>query len=666
MSTKRNVTIVISVLVIGQIVAASNGSLVDTSRSPYARLKGINITDVQWAPGFWHDRVKLVREVTIPHLYNVMNQEDVGKSIHNLKVAAGLKTGTYQGNNWQDAWIFKWIEMAAVSYAVTGNTKLEKQIDELIDLIARAQEPDGYLATQNTVRKRPRFQDPHHHEWYTMGHLLTAAALHHRLTGKDNFLKLAVRIGDFGYDMFKNHNKQMAHFPINPSIIMGAVELYRQTRDPKHLALANMVIDIRGKYRGGTDCWQDRLPLRKEHEVVGHAVWYTYLYAGAADAYMETGDQSLLDALERLWRNLTEKKMYIHGGVCPLYRGFAFRNGNVWGADMVWEAAAMDYQLPNAYGYNETCGQVGNFMWNYRMLLITGESKYADVMETEMFNGFLGSMGLDGKGFFYVNPLRWHAHEQVKMKNSSLKRGIPGTPNIGTCCPTNYSRSLIELQGMLYSVSDKTIWIHHYGANRYDDGTVALEQVTGYPWSGRIKINIRKFPQNYALKVRIPSWARGTRATVNGAALKDVRAGEYFSIARTWRPGDTIVLDVPMEPRLVAAHPKIEEARGQVAVMRGPVLYALEEIDLPEGITFDGVIIPSDIELEAVDCPALLGGITMLQGTARHLPQPEWNRTLYQNLTKPAIQEFTLKLIPYYTWANRGICKMTVWMPIDY
>ena len=666
MSTKRNVTVVISMLVIGQVFAASNGSLVDTSQSPHARLKGIDIMDVQWTPGFWHDRVKLVREVTIPHLYNVMNQEDVGKSIHNLKVAAGLKTGTYQGNNWQDAWIFKWIEMAVVSYAVTGNTKLEKQIDELIDLIARAQEPDGYLATQNTVRKRPRFQDPHHHEWYTMGHLLTAAALHHRLTGKDNFLKVAVRIGDFGYDMFKNHNKQMAHFPINPSIIMGAVELYRQTRDPKHLALANMVIDIRGKYRGGTDCWQDRLPLRKEHEVVGHAVWYTYLYAGAADAYMETGDQSLLDALERLWHNLTEKKMYIHGGVCPLYRGFAFRNGNVWGADMVWEAAGMDYQFPNAYGYNETCGQVGNFMWNYRMLLITGESKYADVMETEMFNGFLGSMGLDGKGFFYVNPLRWHAHEQVKMKNSSLKRGIPGTPNIGTCCPTNYSRSLIELQGMLYSVSDKTIWIHHYGANRYDDGTVALEQVTDYPWSDRIKINIRKLPQNYALKVRIPRWAQGTRAAVNGAALKDVRAGEYFSIARTWRPGDTIVLDVSMEPRLVVAHPKIEEARGQVAVMRGPVVYALEEIDLPEGITFDGVMIPSDIEFATVDCPALLGGVTLLQGTARHLPQPEWNRTLYQNLTKPAMEDFTLKLIPYYTWANRGVCKMTVWMPIDY
>lgn len=652
-------------LMVNQVVATTNGALVDTSRSPYARLKGINITDVQWTTGFWHDRVKLVEEVTIPHLYDVMNQEDVGKSVHNLKVAAGLKSGTYQGNNWQDAWIFKWIEMAVVSYAVTGNKKLDKQIDELIDLIAKAQEPDGYLATQNTVRKRPRFQDPRHHEWYTMGHLLTAAALHHRLTSKNNFLKVAIKIGDFGYDMFKNHNKQMAHFPINPSIIMGAVELYRETRDPKHLALANMVIDIRGKYPGGTDCWQDRVPLRKEHEVVGHAVWYTYLYAGAADVYMETGDKSLLIALERLWHNLTEKKMYIHGGVCPLYRGFAFRNGNVWGADMVWEAAGMDYQLPNAYGYNETCGQVGNFMWNYRMLLITGEAKYADVMETEMFNGFLGSMGLDGKSFFYVNPLRWHAHEQVKMKNSSLKRGIPGTPNIGTCCPTNYSRSLVELQGMLYSVSDNIFWIHHYGANRYEGGTVALEQVTDYPWNGRVKMQIRKFPETHAIKVRIPNWATGTQAAVNGISLEGVRAGKYLSIERTWRPGDTIVLDFPMKPRLVMANPKIEEARGQVAVMRGPVLYALEEIDLPEDIAIDGVIIPSDIDFEAVDSPAVLGGVTLLQGTAEYMPQPHWDGTLYQNLTQ-TMREFTLKLIPYYSWANRGICKMTVWMPVDY
>ena len=180
--------------------------------------------------------------------------------------------------------------------------------------------------------------------------------------------------------------------------------------------LANLVIDIRGKYQGGTDCWQDRMPLRQEHEVVGHAVWYTYLYAGAADVYMETGDKSLLEVLDRLWHNLTEKKMYIHGGVCPLYRGFAFRGGNVWGADVVWEAAGADYQLPNAYGYNETCGQVGNFMWNWRMLLITGEARFAEVMELSLYNSILPSLGQDGASWFYMNPLRWFGQQHVEVR----------------------------------------------------------------------------------------------------------------------------------------------------------------------------------------------------------------------------------------------------------
>jgi hypothetical protein len=647
------------------VTFAAGGAVVDTSRSPHARLKGIDLTDVTWTPGFWRDRVKRVQDVAIPHLYDVMNQEEVGKSVHNLKVAAGLKEGEYKGNNWQDAWLYKWIEMAAVTYGVTGERALDEQMDGLIDLIARAQQPDGYIATQNTVRNRPRFQDPHHHEWYTMGHLLTAAVLHHRLTGKDEFFNVAVKVGDFGYGMFKNHNRDMAHFPINPSIIMGAVELYRETRDPKHLALANMVIDIRGKYKGGTDCWQDRIALRHEHEVVGHAVWYTYLYAGAADAYMETGDARLLEALDRLWHNLVEKKMYLHGGVCPLYRGFAFRNGNVWGADMVWEAAGMDYQLPNAYGYNETCGQVGNFMWCYRMLLITGEARFADVMEREMYNGFLGSMGQDGKGFFYVNPLRWHAQEQIPMKNSSMKRGIPGTRNIGTCCPTNYSRSLVELQGLLYSRSDHAFWVHHYGANRYDDGTVALEQKTRYPWAGRVEIVVRRLPAQDALKLRIPGWARGARVTVNGDVVPNVQHGTYLTFTRPWKSGDTVVLELPVEPRLVVGHPKIEETRGQVAVMRGPLVYALEAIDLPVGVAIEDVVIPSDIELRAIDKPDLLGGVTVLEGTAKALVQPEWEGGLYRDLARPAMKEFTLRLIPYYTWANRGVSKMTVWMPVD-
>jgi DUF1680 family protein len=644
----------------------STGAIVDTSDSPYARLRGIDLRSVRWTDGFWHDRVQLVREETIPHLYDVMQREDVGKSMHNLEIAAGLKQGEYRGNDWQDAWLYKWIEMAVVANAIDGDERLGRQIDDLVELIAKAQEPDGYIATQNSVRNRPRFQDPHHHEWYTMGHLLTAAVLHHRLTGKDDFLNVAKKVGDFGYRMFRSQNKAMAHFPINPSIIMGAVSLYRETGDPKHLELAKMVIDIRGKYPGGTDCWQDRVPLRQEEEVVGHAVWYTYLYAGATDTYMETGDKSLLTALDRLWHNLTENKMYLHGGVCPLYRGFTFRNGNVWGSDEVWEAAGMNHQLPNAYGYNETCGQVGNFMWNYRMLLVTGEARFADVMEREMFNGFLGSMGQDGKGFFYVNPLRWHAHEQIRMHNSSLQRGIPGTPNIGTCCPTNFSRSLVELQGMLYSTTDEALWIHHYGANQFDNGAIRLEQETQFPWNGSVSIRLKQIDSNQVIYVRIPHWSRKASVLVNGQPVDGVATGTYLRLAHPWKVGDTITLDFKMQPRLVVGNPKIEETRGQVAVMRGPVLYALEEADLPKGVAIEDVLIPSNIQLDAAYKPELLGGVTVLEGTAYSLASGAWEGNLYRDVQARATTEFRIRLIPYYSWANRGISKMTVWMPVDW
>ena len=265
-----------------------------------------------------------------------MNDEHQGKSVHNMMIAAGLKEGKYQGNHWQDAWLYKWIEMASVSYVATKDKALNRKIDELIAIIARAQEPDGYISSNVQVEIKQRFVKPQYHEWYNMGHLLTAAVLHHRATGKENLLNVAKKVGNYAYTMFRFHNQDMAHFPINPSIIMGAVELYRDTRDTTYLSLANLIIDTRGKYEGGTDNWQDKVPLREEHRVVGHAVWNTYLYSGVSDTFMETGDSTLLRALDTLWHDLVENKMYIHGGVSALYRGFSFREGKVWEADEVF------------------------------------------------------------------------------------------------------------------------------------------------------------------------------------------------------------------------------------------------------------------------------------------------------------------------------------------
>ncbi|MDH5603306.1 MAG: glycoside hydrolase family 127 protein [Cyclobacteriaceae bacterium] len=643
-----------------------NTSVVDTRKSPYSKLKSIDLTDVTWTNGFWRSKVDLVRTETIPHLYEVMHDEDQGKSVHNMMVAAGFKKGEYKGNNWQDAWLYKWIEMAVVSYAVTNDESLDRKIDELIDIISKAQEADGYISSNVQVKIKKRFVRPQNHEWYNMGHLLTSAALHHRITGKNNFLDIAIKVADYGHYMFSHHNDSMAHFPINPSIIMGAVELYRETRDPKNLELANMVIDIRGKYEGGSDAWQDRIPLRKETEVTGHAVWNTYLYAGAADAFMESGDYLLFDALDRLWRDLVEHKIYIHGGVSPLYRGYYFRDGDVWKADEVHESSGMDYQLPNAYGYNETCGQVGNFMWNYRMLNITGEARFAEVMEREMYNGFLGSMGQEGTSFFYVNPLRWHGHEQYLMSNSSHQRGIAGSNNIGTCCPTNFSRTLVELQGMLYSKSENAFWVHHYGGNNYDDGNVIIKQKTDFPWDGNVEITIDKFPKNDTIKLRVPEWAEGAKVAYNQDEIPDVRVGEYIKLSKKWKKGDKIFLNFPMKARLIASNPKIEETRNQVAVMRGPVLYALESIDLPEKLDIENVAIPTNIDFKPVHLHDLFHGITVLEGTAKYMGQPGWENTLYRNLKDIDIKDIPVKLIPYYTWANRGISKMSVWMPVLY
>jgi DUF1680 family protein len=365
---------------------AETRTIVDTSQSPHAKLQGLNLDDVSWQDGFWGNWFTTIENTTLPLLHKPA-ADPVRGAVQNFEIAAGRSQGEYQGNNWMDAWVYKWMEAAASVYCITRDPALDRKMDQMIELIASAQEDDGYLATQNTARKRPRFQQPGHHEVYTMGHLLTAAVIHHRMTGKENFLQVARRTADFLADQFAGKPARMAHFPYNPSVIMGAVELYRETREKRYLQLANDVIDMRGVFPRGSDQTQNRIPLREETEVVGHAVFYTYLFAGAADAYLETGDERLLSTLTRLWEDLVEHKLYITGGTCATYRGLSVRNGSIYTADIVHEAVGPKYWLPKSPAYNETCGQIGNFMWNWRMLAITGEARYADIIEREMYNG---------------------------------------------------------------------------------------------------------------------------------------------------------------------------------------------------------------------------------------------------------------------------------------
>lgn len=659
-------------LISGAISAVTNAqALVDDGKSPHIRLKSVDFTSVQWTKGFWGDRFRMIQEDTLAHLGQLAESSG---AIRNLEIAAGLKTGSYSGggNNWMDAWVYKWIEAAAAVYAVSRDAQLDRRMDALISIIAQAQESDGYIASQNTVRQRPRFQEPQHHEVYVMGHLLSAACIHHRLVGKSNLLNVARRTGDFLHQAYKGKNPKLAHFPLNPSVVMGAVDLYRVTREPRYLELANTVIDMRGAFAGGSDLNQDRIPLRKEKEVVGHAVFYTYLYAGAADAYMETGDTQLLSTLERLWQDLTDHKLYITGGTCALYRGLSIRQGNTYGADIVHEAVGAPYHLPKTPAYNETCGQVGHFMWNSRMLAISGQARYADMMERQMYNGFLPGIGIEGKDFVYTNPLRWHGHEQELWAQDSLVRHQPAAPkphqpgsHFGTCCPSNVLRTLAEMQHYFYSVNGKDLWIHQYGGNKFNNSAYRLEQRTDYPWKGQVDITVQQAPSDGTIHLRIPAWAKGYSLHINQKPVNTQgQTGTHVKLQRVWASGDKIKLHLPLKVRMMRAHRKVDATHNQVALQRGPLVYCLESTDLPQGVDVAEILIPRDAQLIPRWEPDFLAGVVTLNGRARHLPKDDSG--LYTELRAQTLEDIDVKLIPYYAWKNRGVSQMTVWLPIDW
>jgi DUF1680 family protein len=548
-------------------------------------------------------------------------------------------------------------------------------MDEAIGLIAAAQEEDGYIATQITARGRPRFREPREHELYCMGHLLTAACVHRRATGEDSLLEVAVRCGDF---LCRTVGASVPPcFAHNPSAVMGLVELYRETGEAKYLDCARMIVDRRGESpkRGGlfsrgpgvagTDFIQDRTPLRRAREVVGHNVFFTYLYAGAADVYLENGDPMLLEALDRLWKDLTRSKMCINGGVSPMGRGLSRRG------DPVCEAVGPAYFLPCADSYNETCGQIGNLMWNYRMLCAAPEARYADVMELELYNGFLAGIGLDGESWFYRNPLRRYDVDHVERGHNDLaERGLPGRRRI--CCPTNLLRTFAELQGYFYSRDDEGLWIHHYGGNEFT-GRLAggrrlkLTQRTRYPWDGAISIALDEVAAEgqFLIRLRIPGWATGATATVNGKPSTEApEPGRYLSMRRGWRSGDVIGLHLPMPVRLMQAHPKAEQLRNQVAVTRGPVLYCLESTDLPANRDLNNVLLPDEVKLDPAPAEGLPFGITALEGEALYRAEPPWGEVLYRGVEPRPLERLGIRLIPYFAWANRGPSAMSVWLPV--
>ena len=654
--------VVLMAVACGGIAGAIGRGVADTSASPHVRLRSLDMDAVRWTDGFWAERFELCRGVMIPAVQRALENPRNAAVLDNFRVAAGLEDGQHLGTNWGDGDCYKWLEAMAHVYAVSRDPKLDRLLDDWIEVIAKAQARDGYLSTNIQLTPKRRFANTHHHELYNMGHLLTAACIHRRATGKDSFLRIARKLGDFLYRTFQPRPPKLAHFGWNPSNIMGLAELYRTTRDPRYLELAGIFVDMRGSAPGGSDLTQDRMPLRKETEAVGHCVCAGYLYCGAADVVAETGDKALRQALERIWLNATTRRMYLTGAIG------SFRKGKSSRGDAVHEAFGLDYELPSRTAYTETCANIANAMWNWRLLALTGDAKYADVMERVLYNSMLSAVGVDGKGFFYCNPLARDDRRDGLSAHHTPKRWAV---HRCFCCPPSVVRTIAKLHAWAYSVSKEGVWVHLYGGNTLDtklaDGSpLKLTQETNYPWDGRIRIGIQEAGgKAFAVMLRIPAWAEGAAIKVNGKDFaRPAEAGRYAVIRRKWAAGDAIELALPMPVRLIEAHPRAADLRGKVAVMRGPVVYCLESPDLPKGVRVAQVALPADARLRPRFDKALLGGVTLLEGRARLIDQAAWRDTLYRPMRPGRSQTIDMTLIPYYAWANRGVSHMAVWLPL--
>ncbi len=636
--------------------------------SQYQKLSPLEHDAVQWADGFWGNLFNLCREAVLPSMRQALDEPDNGAVFSNFYIAAGWQEGERKGTMWSDGDCYKYMEAWSHVYSITKDPTILDHLDPLIDVIAAAQEANGYLSTPMQLRDDKQYwTDLRDHELYNMGHLLTAATVHHRVSGKRNFLAVAIKQADYLYDLFMPRPPELAHFGFNPSNTMGAVDLYRATGDIRYLELAQCFVDMRGSQPGGGDQNQALVPLREETRAVGHAVTAGYLYCGATDVVAETGDEELLAGLLRIWDNAVHSKMYITGGTSAQHHGASQRPEFGGSAGDVHEAFGYEYSLPNATAYNETCANIANAMWNWRLLNLTGDAKYADIVELVLYNSMLSSMSLDGITFCYTNPLRWYGAEHPLLSQDAYERWFISRCY---CCPTNTARTIALLHNWFYSTSDAGLWVHLYGSNSVnaklaDGATLALSQQTDYPWEDTIRITIDQAPENQvALMLRIPGWASDASLSVNGEPSNlDLTPGSYVELKRVWRAGDAIELRLPQQARVIKAHPKAEEIRNHVAIMRGPIVYCLEGVDLPADVSMLEVHAPDDMQLQATHEADLLGGVVTIMGTARQLVDENGPSALYWEAGDEREEPLDIKLIPYYAWNNRGISEMTVWLP---
>ena len=647
--------------------------VVDTTASPFAKVQTVGLDEVRWTDGFWADRFELCRTQMVPSMARLMQGTNYSQFYFNFEILAGLAEGKSRGASFNDGDFYKFLEGASATLAVTNDAALQKSLDDIIAVIAQAQETNGYLDTWVQLHQRSGdtnaapFSTPENFEMYNFGQLMTAACVHFRATGKTNFLAVARKAADFLYDELKNPTPALANNLICPSHYMGIVELYRATGEPRYLELAKKFMAMRDLVKDGVDDNQDRLSLARQTEAEGHAVRANYLYAGAADLFLETGDTNLCRPLSQIWTNVVTTKMYLTGGCGALYDG-ASPDGakDQKHITRVHQAYGRNFQLPNTTAYNETCANIGNVFWNWRMFLATGDAKFMDVVELALYNSVLSGGALDGTNFFYTNPLRVTDPMPLELRWSRTR--VPFVSSF--CCPPNLVRTIAESADYAYGKSADTIWVNLYGGSSLDTQltngeNIKLLQETDYPWNGRVRIKIVACGQTeFSLKLRIPGWAIGASVRVDDAPADfSPKPQSFFEIKRAWLPGEFVDLDLPMPPRLMEANPLVEEDLNQVAVQRGPVVYCLESPDLPAGVKISDVVIPADLKLTTRLDRSLLDGIVVLEGKACARPEEDWSGKLYREFQPEELKPIKIKFIPYSVWQNRGPSEMSVWLP---
>lgn len=618
----------------------------------------VPFTSVKVSDSFWGQRLKASREVTIPLAFSKC--EETGR-YRNFELAAHPSDTTkVTGYSFDDTDVYKTIEGASYSLQTYPDKQLAHYMDSVLDIVAAAQEPDGYLYTARTMNpkhphewagsKRWEKVEELSHEFYNLGHMVEGAIAHYQATGSRKFLDIAIRYADCVCREIGDGEGQVVRVPGHQIAEMALAKLYLVTGDQKYLDQAKFFLDKRGYTSRKDEYSQAHKPVIEQDEAVGHAVRAAYMYAGMADVAALTGDTSYVQAIDRIWDNIVSKKLYITGGI---------------GATNQGEAFGKNYELPNMSAYCETCAAIGNVYVNYRLFLLHGDAKYYDVLERTLYNGLISGVSLDGGGFFYPNPLESMGQHQRQ-------------PWFGcACCPSNICRFIPSLPGYVYAVKDNQVYVNLFMGNEAElkvgGKKVILHQETRYPWDGHVTLTVDKNAAGmFAMKIRIPGWVRnqvvpsdlytysdgkrpGYSVKVNGEAVTSALEQGYFTIERKWKKGDRVELQLDMEVRTVKANGKVEADRGRMAVERGPIVYCAEWPDNSFNVL--SLLMNQHPQFEVVERPDLLYGLNQIKTPVQTLEYDEQGRLVVKD------QELTL--IPYYAWAHRGPGNMAVWLPSE-